>query len=113
MFLLRRHGTIEHDASLSRSDFLLGDNVHFNETIYTTLTQSNPGFDYFNATSAGQVQKKRLADDTIANPGIINTIKEFTVRTRESALYLSVMGDPTTGVAPKKYVSSPAHGRGC
>ncbi len=113
MFLLRRHGTIEHDASLSRSDFLLGDNVHFNETVYTTLTQSNPGFDYFNATSAGQVQKKRLADDTIANPGIINTIKEFTVRTRESALYLSVMGDPTTGVAPKKYVSSPAHGRGC
>ncbi|KAK0194835.1 Peroxidase, family 2-domain-containing protein [Armillaria mellea] len=101
---LKLHGTIEHDASLSRSDFLLGDNLHFNETIYTTLTQSNPGVDYFNATSAGQVQKKRLADDTIANPGIINTIKEFTVRTRESALYLSIMGDPLTGIAPKKFV---------
>ncbi|KAK0225327.1 Peroxidase, family 2-domain-containing protein [Armillaria fumosa] len=101
---LKLHGTIEHDASLSRSDFLLGDNVHFNETIYTALTQSNPGFDYFNATSAGKVQKKRLADDTLANPGIINTVKEFTLRTGESALYLSVMGDPVTGVAPKKFV---------
>ncbi|KAK0505362.1 Peroxidase, family 2-domain-containing protein [Armillaria luteobubalina] len=101
---LKLHGTIEHDTSLSRSDFLLGDNVHFNETIYTTLTQSNPGLDYFNATSAGQVQKKRLADDTLANPGIINTSKEFNMRTGESALYLSVMGDPVTGVAPKQFV---------
>ncbi|KAK0475471.1 Chloroperoxidase [Armillaria novae-zelandiae] len=101
---IKLHGTIEHDASLSRSDYNLGDNLHFNETIYTTLTQSNPGVDYFNATSAGQVQKKRLADDTLANPGIVNTDKEFLMRTGESALYLSVMGDPATGVAPKKFV---------
>ncbi|KAG7442604.1 uncharacterized protein BT62DRAFT_935907 [Guyanagaster necrorhizus] len=65
---LKLHGTIEHDASLPRSDYLLGYNLHFNETIYTTLTQSNPGVDYFNATSVGQVQKQRLADDTLANP---------------------------------------------
>ncbi|KAK0462443.1 Cloroperoxidase [Desarmillaria tabescens] len=101
---IKLHGTIEHDASLSRSDFLLGDYVHFNETIYTTLTESNPGVDYFNATSAGQVQKKRLADDTLANPAIVNTIKEFTIRSGESAFYLSVMGDPVKGVAPKKFV---------
>ncbi|KAK0213367.1 hypothetical protein DFS33DRAFT_1288556 [Desarmillaria ectypa] len=75
------------------------------ETIYTTLTESKPGVDYFNATSAGQVQKKRLADDILANPGIINTIKEFIIRTRGPVLYLSVMDDPVT---PKKYVSSPA-----
>ncbi|KAK0475469.1 Chloroperoxidase [Armillaria novae-zelandiae] len=101
---IKLHGTIEHDASLSRSDYLLGDNVHFNETIFTTLAESNPGVDYFNATSAGQVQKKRLADDILANPGIINTSKEFFIRSGESAFYLSVMGDPVTGVAPKKFV---------
>ncbi|KAK0194838.1 hypothetical protein F5146DRAFT_1132244 [Armillaria mellea] len=101
---LKLHGTIEHDTSLSCSDFLLGDNVHFNETIYTMLTQSNPGVDYFNATSTGQVLKKRLADDTITNPSIINTIKEFTSCTGESVLYLSIMGNPTTGIAPKKFV---------
>ncbi|KAK0475486.1 hypothetical protein IW261DRAFT_1567884 [Armillaria novae-zelandiae] len=104
--MLFRHcnGCIEHDASLSRSDSLLGNNLHFNETIYTTLTQSNLGLDYFDATSAGKVQKKRLADDTLANPRIINTAKVFTVRTGESALYLSVMGNPVTGVVPKKFV---------
>ncbi|KAK0213363.1 Peroxidase, family 2-domain-containing protein, partial [Desarmillaria ectypa] len=95
---LKLHGTIEHDASLSRSDNLLGDNLHFNETIYTALIESNPGVDYFNVTSAGQVQKKRLADDILANPGITITIKEFIIRTRESAIYLSVMGDPVMGV---------------
>lgn len=102
---LKLHGIIEHDASLSRSDYDLGDNLHFNETVYSTLAESNPSVDYFNATSAGQVQKKRLADDTIANPCITNTIKERTIRTGESALYLSVMGDPMTGVAPKKFVN--------
>ncbi|KAK0505378.1 Chloroperoxidase [Armillaria luteobubalina] len=102
---IKLHGTIEHDASLSRSDYLLGDNVHFNETIFTTLAESNPGVDYFNATSAGQVQKKRLADDTLANPGIVNTVKEFGIRSGESSFYLSVMGDPVTGVAPKKFVN--------
>lgn len=97
-----RHNTIEHDASLSRSDFAIGDNLHFNETIFQTLANSNPGVDYYNATSAGRVQKQRLADDIIANPNITNTAKEITIRTRESALYLSVMGGAQTGVAPKK-----------
>ncbi|KAK0194842.1 Cloroperoxidase [Armillaria mellea] len=101
---LKEHGNIEHDASLSRSDFCLGDNLHFNETVYSTLAQSNPGVDYYNATSAGQVQKKRLADDTRANPCVADTIKDQVTRTGESALYLSVMGNPMTGVAPKKFV---------
>ncbi|KAF5354416.1 hypothetical protein D9758_010761 [Tetrapyrgos nigripes] len=101
---IKLHGTIEHDASLSRNDFALGDNVHFNETIFTTLADSNPGVDYYNTTSAGQVQQKRLADAEIANPNITNTVKEFTIRSRESAFYLSVMGNPLTGVAPKKFV---------
>ncbi|KAJ7099305.1 Cloroperoxidase [Mycena belliarum] len=101
---LRLHNLIEHDASLSRGDFDLGDNLHFNETIFKTLADSNPGVDYYNATSAGQVQHDRLAISLATNPNITNTPKEFAVRTRESALYLSVMGNPLTGVAPKKFV---------
>ncbi|KAJ6533998.1 Cloroperoxidase [Mycena vulgaris] len=101
---LKLHNLIEHDASLSRGDFNLGDNLHFNETIFTTLANSNPGVDYYNATSAGQVQHDRLAISLATNPNITNTPKEFAVRTRESGLYLSVMGNPLTGVAPKKFV---------
>ncbi|KAK1216757.1 hypothetical protein PQX77_020607 [Marasmius sp. AFHP31] len=99
------HGNIEHDASASRVDRDLGDNVPFNEEIFTTLANSNPGVEYYNTTSAGQVQKARLEHSKANNPNVHNTIKEILIRTRESALYLMVMGDPTTGKAPKEYVN--------
>ncbi|KAJ7574121.1 Cloroperoxidase [Mycena floridula] len=102
---IKLHNTIEHDASVSRGDFALGDNFHFNETIFSALANSNPGVDFYNATSAGQVQKQRLAESQATNPQLINTKKEIAIRTRESALYLSVMGDPLTGVAPKNFVN--------
>ncbi|KAJ7586221.1 Chloroperoxidase [Mycena floridula] len=95
---LKLHNTIEHDASISRSDFALGDNLHFNETIFQAQANSNPGVDYYNVTSAGQVSQA-------TNPQLINTSKEFTARSGESALYLSVMGNPMTGVAPKTFVN--------
>ncbi|KAJ7572975.1 Chloroperoxidase [Mycena floridula] len=105
---LKLHNTIEHDASISRSDFAFGDNLHFNETIFQAQANSNPGVDYYNVTSAGQVSQA-------TNPQLINTSKEFTARSgvryrisyldSESALYLSVMGNPMTGVAPKTFVN--------
>jgi hypothetical protein len=103
--LQHRHNLIEHDASLSRADAALGDNLHFNETIFATLANSNPGVAYYNSTSAGAVQRERLAISLATNPDITNTPKEFIVRCRESAAYLSVMGDPLTGVAPKTCVT--------
>ncbi|KAF7326766.1 hypothetical protein MVEN_02595600 [Mycena venus] len=98
------HSLIEHDASISRGDFALGDNLHFNETIFTTLMNANPGADNYNTTSAGQVMHDRLAISLATNPSITNTPKEFALRTIESALYLSVMGNPLTGIAPKEFV---------
>ncbi|KAJ7715074.1 Cloroperoxidase [Mycena metata] len=101
---LKLHSLIEHDASLSRGDFALGDNLHFNETIFSSLLNSNPGVDYYNATSAGHVMHDRLAISLATNPNTTNTPKEFAFRTRESSLYLAVMGNPLTGVAPKQFV---------
>ncbi|KAJ8093608.1 hypothetical protein PM082_020468 [Marasmius tenuissimus] len=101
---LALYGTIEHDASISRRDQALGDNSAFDEELFSTLANSNPGVDYYNVTSAGKVQKERLEHSRANNPSLVNTIKEFQTRAGESALYLSVMGDPNTGVAPKKFV---------
>lgn len=103
---IRLHNCIEHDASVSRADFFTGDNFHFNETIFTTLANSNPGVDYYNTTSAGEVQRLRLLDSQNTNPTVINTRKEFGIRSAEAALYLSVMGNATTGVAPKTFVQT-------
>ncbi|KAF5361316.1 hypothetical protein D9758_010258 [Tetrapyrgos nigripes] len=104
------HETFEHDISLSREDFNVdpnNDNIHFNETVFTTLANSNPGVDYYNATSAGFVQKDRQAIQNAVNPQLINNVKGFKIRTRESSLYIAVMGNITDGVAtraPKNYV---------
>ncbi|KAL0573900.1 hypothetical protein V5O48_008048 [Marasmius crinis-equi] len=102
---LKLHNTVvEMDASLSREDFHLGDNLHFNETIFTTLADSNPGHDFYNTTSAGQVQHARLADSLQRNPNVTNALWRAVARTGASAFYLSVMGNPITGVAPKRFV---------
>ncbi|KAJ7771987.1 Chloroperoxidase [Mycena maculata] len=101
---LKLHGTIEFDASLSRGDFALGDNTHFNETIFSTLANANPGVNYYNVMSAGQVQFERLAISERTNPNITNTDKEIGFRSFTSALYLAVFGNVTTGVAPKNFV---------
>ncbi|KAJ7916315.1 Chloroperoxidase, partial [Mycena leptocephala] len=94
---LKLHNLIEHDASLSRQDFALGDNLHFNETIFTTLANSNPGANYYNTTSAGQVMHARLADSLANTPNVTNSPKSLGIRGSESAFYLSAMGDPLTG----------------
>ncbi|KAJ7603195.1 Cloroperoxidase [Mycena polygramma] len=98
---LALHGLIESDTSISRGDFALGDNLHFNETISATLAAANPGVDYDNATSAAQVQDICLADSITTTPNVTNTAKKLLFRTGASTLYLSVMGDPLTGWPPR------------
>ncbi|KAJ7481289.1 Cloroperoxidase [Mycena galericulata] len=104
---LSLHNLIEHDASISRNDFGpdgTGDNVHFNETTFSVLANVNPGKDYYDGTSAGEVQRARLAHSIATNPNVTNTEKEFKLRSRESAFYLSIFGNPLTGIAPKQFV---------
>ncbi|KAJ7234157.1 Cloroperoxidase [Mycena rebaudengoi] len=102
---LSLHNLIEHDASISRPDFGFGDHIKFNESVYATLANSNPGKDYYDPVSAGKVQRDRLAHSVATNPNVTNTSKEFKLRSRETALYLSIFGDPLTGIAPKKFVN--------
>ncbi|KAK1221159.1 hypothetical protein PQX77_016035 [Marasmius sp. AFHP31] len=103
------HGCIEHDASISRSDFNLDpdhDNFTFNETLYQTLASKNPGKDTYDISVAGQVMRERLEDSLVRNnESLVNTGKEFAFRATEAALYLLVMGGDVEKVeAPKKFV---------
>ncbi|KAJ7796321.1 Cloroperoxidase [Mycena olivaceomarginata] len=79
---LALHSLIEHDASLLRGDFALGDNLCFNETIFMTLANANPGADNYNTTSHQMSSRSALS----------------------SRHYLGVMGNPLTRVAPKEFV---------
>ncbi|KAF9025432.1 hypothetical protein BDZ89DRAFT_1161745 [Hymenopellis radicata] len=85
-------------------DEALGSDWDFNEEIYSVLANSNPGSDNYNASSAGTVQHERLQQSLEDNNQTHDTLSEMLIQTRESALYLSVMGNATTGEAPKKFV---------
>ncbi|ESK88999.1 hypothetical protein Moror_13158 [Moniliophthora roreri MCA 2997] len=104
------HGCIEHDASISRSDFnsASGDNLSFNETLYNTLASKNPGEEFYDISVAGQVMKERLENSLATNNKTVNTIKEITFRSTEAALYLTVMGrgDPKSAQASKRFVDT-------
>ncbi|KAJ7843104.1 Cloroperoxidase [Mycena olivaceomarginata] len=99
-----RHGLIESDASLSRGDFALGDNLHFNETIFSTLANANRV--WIITTSP-----PRARSCTSAWPSLSRPIPMSRTHPRRSfyeaarpAFYLMLMGDAFTGVAPKKFV---------
>jgi hypothetical protein len=77
---IHRHNLVEHDPSISRNDLVIGDNLHFNETVFSKLANVNPGVDFYNATFAGQVMHDRLADSLAQNPTTTNTRKKFELR---------------------------------
>jgi hypothetical protein len=97
-----RHGALEHDASLSRGDAHTGDNVSFNETIFKSLTETNPDTDYYDASSSGAALRRRLRESQAVNPSFSRQSQNIAIRTLENSIYLAVMGDPLTGVAPKE-----------
>ncbi|KAF7296251.1 HEME-HALOPEROXIDASE domain-containing protein [Mycena chlorophos] len=104
---LALHGLIEIDGSHSRDDYRdgTGDNLHFNSTIYNSwLAVSNPGVDYYNTTSAGWTMYHRLQYSLQTNPNVTNAQHDVFGRAGTSALYLSVMGNTTSGVAKKEFV---------
>ncbi|KAF5354414.1 hypothetical protein D9758_010762 [Tetrapyrgos nigripes] len=74
---IKLHGNTELDASLSGNNTALGDNV-------CLMKRSS------------QHSQTRILESIIT---------EATTRTVESTLYLSVMGDPLSGIAPKKFVN--------
>jgi hypothetical protein len=97
---------IEHDASLSRSDFYLdnGDNYSFNETIFDEVLRFYRGMTHTSIPVAAKAKYARVAEESARDSHFTYTPQQFILSYGETALYLSVMGDPITGVAPLEYV---------
>ncbi|KAJ7772244.1 hypothetical protein B0H16DRAFT_1714451 [Mycena metata] len=125
---IAKHGRVEGDASLSRSDVFIGDNRNFNQTLFnedlTVLAQfGDDGPDgpatVFNLQTLIALKKQNLESDQALNP-------EFAVPTRRLlAAYeasdfffdpktsvdnrdsvLSIFANGTTGQVTKRIVSS-------
>jgi hypothetical protein len=105
---LSRHGIIEHDVSLSRSDATLGNNASFNEDIWLDVVESFGDIDTVTVQIASGARYNRLIAckqaHTKSKKDFVYGIKEMAFSYGESALYLSVMGNPETKMAPLKYI---------
>lgn len=95
---------IEHDASLSREDFHVnGNDYGFNQTVFDSVVAYFHGTDATVATAA-KAKFNRVVVERARDARFQYGPREFVLSYGETALYLSVMGDPITGVAPVKYV---------
>ncbi|KAK0614729.1 Chloroperoxidase [Immersiella caudata] len=101
---LNQHGVIEHDGSLSRSDFALGDNHSFNPKIYNTVAKFFTK-DVISIKTAAQARRARLIAAATQNPSYNFTAREDQFSQFETALYLAVYGKGTEGNAKTKWVN--------
>ncbi|KAK2625809.1 hypothetical protein QTJ16_005121 [Diplocarpon rosae] len=95
---------IEHDASLSRADLSTGDNPSFNQTIWDTVLAYYRGMSQTSIPVAARARYNRVQTERARDPTFTYGPAQLIFSYGETALYLSTLGDPTTGVAPVEYV---------
>jgi hypothetical protein len=97
---------IEHDASLSRQDAYFGNDYAFDQGVFNQVLAYYEGMEETSIPVASKARYHRVETARASNPEFIYGVRQLVLSTGETALYLSTMGDPTTGVAPVKYVKS-------
>ncbi|KAM0699768.1 hypothetical protein Q7P36_000771 [Cladosporium allicinum] len=97
---------IEHDGSLSRRDAYFGDDHTFNQDTFNQVLAYYEGMEETSIPVASKARYNRIETARSEDPEFIYGVRQLVLSTGETALYLSTMGDPTTGVAPVKYVKS-------
>lgn len=103
---LREHNyLLEHDASLSRQDFFLGDDLDFSQPTFNQVL-SYFHSDVASIQEASDGRYARVKDSMARNAKVVYGVRQLVLSYGETALYLSAMGDPVTGKAPIPYVKS-------
>jgi hypothetical protein len=110
---LNKHGAIEHDGSLSRSDFDLGDNHSFNLEVWngtaTSLGLYDAGVDceddlYVTVEVAARARAIRFKEAERLNPEFNVSELALMGSVGETALYMTTLWDYAAGAVPKAWV---------
>lgn len=96
---------IQHDASLSRLDYPLND-LNFNQNRWNGILSYFQGQDTATIKQASLARYNRVKECQTKEVHCIYSPYQLVLSYGETALYLSTMGNPTTGDAPLKYVNS-------
>lgn len=97
---------LEHDGSLSRQDFLFGNDHSFNQSIFDEVLAFFEGTDTATIPLASRARYQRIKTAEAEDPTCIYGVRQLVLSYGETALYLSTMGDPITGNAPVSYIKS-------
>ncbi|KAK8118746.1 uncharacterized protein PG998_003372 [Apiospora kogelbergensis] len=102
---LDKHGIIEHDASLSRGDWLdgKGDNHKFDAAIWTNTAAHFTG-DTISIEDMAKARAAAVARANATNPAFNFGAAQLQGSTLECSLILGVFGDMTDGNANTKQV---------
>lgn len=95
---------IEHDASLPRADASTGGNYSFNRTIWDSVLRYYDGMEETSIPVAAKAKYNRVRTEKERDPGFTYGPVQFIFSYGETAIYLSTMGDPETGVAKIEFV---------
>ncbi|KAJ3211960.1 hypothetical protein HDU67_004153 [Dinochytrium kinnereticum] len=96
---LDKHGgAIEHDASLSRSDFFFGDQTSFNLTLYNQFKSFSTDKRYITKSQLAEFRAVREADSKARNPTFTFGLREQFVAYGEAALLVISLSDNTGNI---------------
>jgi len=103
-----QHGLIEHDVSLSRNDYHLGDQCTYDEYIWDQVKEiygdsKETTFELQTRARWARFIASKKAHEA-AEKDFQYGIKEFILSYGESALILGLLGDPEGGKVPIEYI---------
>ncbi|SPQ20822.1 fc3d20d0-5662-4994-95a4-545218fe02f0 [Thermothielavioides terrestris] len=109
---LAKHDAIEFDGSLSRNDYALGDNLHFDPAIWHTVAQylglyrtgPSKADKYVTVETAARARAQRVRDAMRANPHFNASANEMFGSPGTTALYLTTLWDDKADAAPKAWI---------
>jgi len=94
---LDNHETIEHDASMSRSDYYFGDNHDLNATLLQGLLAASSDGNVLTEDDLAYWQSKRQNDSAARNPTYTFGFSQGTLASGEAALLLLIFGQSNEG----------------
>ncbi|KAL2129037.1 hypothetical protein VTI74DRAFT_8311 [Chaetomium olivicolor] len=111
---LAKHDAIEFDGSLSRNDFALGDNLHFDPTIWATAakrlaldeTGRSETDKYVTVEMAAKARAARVRDAMAVNKHFNASKAQMDGSPGTTALYLTTLWDFDVDAAPKAWVKA-------
>lgn len=107
---LAKHGPIEHDSSLSRSDFHLGDNHTYSHEVWNDTIESYGDNEMTDFKLASRARYSRLMKCKKEHEAVGRSFRygviEFILSYGETALFLGILGDPVHGKIPVSYVKA-------